>query len=321
MRHDRLASLGSFLVGAMIATGCGSSSSPIDAGRDRLGRQRRGRQGRGRRRGSWLDQPTRARYLGSRRQRRRARRSRERQGHRHRIRRRCDGHGRRRADGYGRPRRRLRASPATAPNNSVSIRVQRRRERRAGTTFTRDNSNTTAHHFTGRQLHRGPHVRPGSVLLATNFTAYGTINRARSSTSRRQPQRSELDRIQSAARLDQSRKPGPRSALNGVYFYMKSGAQPGRLSVRLRRRRQPGRLARVRHRSHPRSNPATAVAGVVINDVQHIGFEAYLNTAPASRRARDTQSGAAARRRHLARSAPALRRWNQRRQWPDGGGQ
>jgi len=141
-------------------------------------------------------------------------------------------------------------------------------------TYTRDDSNTGLTTSLGASFTEGRQC-PGSIVLATNFTAFGTHESgfletyfgASPNNGRNWTGYKNLHAWIKAESAD-------LTALNGVYFYVKSGNQmfyqsDFAASVSLSDWHEV-----VIDLTHPAAN----FAGVVPNDIQLIGFEAYLNT-------------------------------------------
>jgi hypothetical protein len=142
-------------------------------------------------------------------------------------------------------------------------------------TYTRDDSNTMLTTSLGASFTEGRKC-PGSVLLATNFTAYGTHESGFLETFFNTPLNWSAYKALHAWIKAESPDLG---ALNGVYFYVKSGAQQADYQSDFA---AGVNLSDWHEVVIDLTHPANNGAGVVPNDIHLIGFEVYLNTAPTA---------------------------------------
>jgi hypothetical protein len=275
MRHDRLVILGSIVVGAMIVTGCGSSSSSIDGAAGKTGSGGSGAGGKatdaGADKGPTTDTGTDTSGAGGS----------------------SDAH----AD-LGNDTATDTGSGDTATDVAVDAPADTG-ARDAGPcvtgygannsvlyafnggvnggwyTYTRDDSNTMLTTSLGASFTEGRKC-PGSVLLATNFTAYGTHESGFLETFFNTPLNWTAYKALHAWIKAESPDLG---ALNGVYFYVKSGAQQADYQSDFA---AGVNLSDWHELVIDLTHPANGGAGVVPNDIHLIGFEVYLNTAPTA---------------------------------------
>jgi hypothetical protein len=141
-------------------------------------------------------------------------------------------------------------------------------------TYTRDDSNTGLTTSLGASFTEGRKC-PGSVLLATNFTAFGTHESGFLETFFNTPRDWTTFKALHAWIKAES---ADLMALNGVYFYVKSGATQQFYQADFAASSSVSDWHEV---VIDLTHPANNFAGVMANDIDLIGFEAYLNPSAA----------------------------------------
>ena len=307
MRHDRLLILGGFLVGAMvgamIVTGCGSSSSSINGAGGKTGSGGSGAGGKamdaGADKGSTADTGTDTSGPAAA----------------------ADAHADLATDtgtdtGSGDTATDMAVDTPTdtGATRRRSVRDRLRRGNPVQYAFNGGVNGGLVHVHARRQQHRCSPLRwaPASPRAANV--------RARCCWPRTSPRTARMNRASSRRSSTlplnwtaykalhawiKAESADPRGSERRLLLY-EVGRATGVLSVRLRRGRQPGRLARGRDRSDS-SRRTTALASYSTTS-SLIGFESISQYGAGRRRARDAQPGAAAGGRHLAGSRSAVRR-------------
>lgn len=277
MRHDRLLVLGSFLVGAVIATGCGSSSSSIDGAAGKTGSGGSGAGGKGMDagadKGSTPDTGSDTSGAGGS----------------------ADAHGDLATDtgtdtGAGDTAIDMAVdTPTDTPRDTAPcvtsygagnpVQFAFNGGVNAGwTTFATHNSDTTGLTTSLSASYTDGRMCAGALVLGLNFTSYGQSGAIEyfygvSPNGRNWTGYKALHAWLKA-------ETDTLSELNGVNFYMKSGNQ-----VYYQATFVAGANLGDWHEfviDLTRAPNAGNGSGVMINDVQQIGFEAYLNAAPAT---------------------------------------
>ena len=278
MRHDRLLILGGVLAAAMIAVGCGSSSSPTpDGAAGKGGSGGAGGKGSGGTMDAGVDHgPTTDAGPD------------------------ISGAGGSTADAHGD------LAPGDAPADMAMDTPVDTGSHDAGPcvtdfgagnpvqfafdkgvnegwkTFATNNSNLTGLTTSlGASFTEG-HSCPGSVILGLNFTAYGQQGAIEfyygSSPTSNPPSKNwtGFKALHGWLKVETD----TLSELNGVNFYMKSGNQMYYQAAFVAGANLGDWHEFVIDLTRPPN--AAMFSGVMINDVQQIGFEAYLNAAPAT---------------------------------------
>jgi len=143
-------------------------------------------------------------------------------------------------------------------------------------TYTQDDSNTGLTTSLGASFTEGGKC-PGAILMATNFTAYGTHESGFLETYFADSPNGRNWTAYKALHAWIKVETADLTALNGVYFYVKSGAKMFYQSDYA----AGVNLSDWHELVIDLTRPPNNFTGVKANDVQLIGFEVYLNTAPA----------------------------------------